>query len=790
MPLTAAIYLAFSAAALAQDASPAAAEPERTATLETVTVTAQKRSENLQKVPISIQVLGAERLDELNITDFDDYVKFLPSVSYQSFGPGFSQVYMRGVASGGDGNHSGPLPSVGMYLDEQPITTIQGALDVHLYDIERVEALAGPQGTLYGASSQSGTIRIISNKPDPSGFAAGYAFEANTMAADGGGSGYVAEAFVNAPIAESAAIRLVGWQKEDAGYIDNVYGTRTFPSSGITVDNADRVEDNYNDAETTGARVALRVELGDNWTVTPTLMAQNQTVNGSFGYDNNVGNLELSHRFPEFSEDRWHQAALTVEGKIGNFDLTYAYSQLNRDVDTESDYSDYAYWYDVLYGYGAYICDSFDTSAFACAAGGSLIDPSQYIQGVDGYTKRSHELRIASPQENRFRFVTGLFWQQQNHDIQQRYLIKDLSPEQSITGWEDTLWLTKQVRRDHDEAVFGEVSFDVTDKLTVTGGARYFRAENSLEGFFGFADWGWSSTGEAKCAAGSATFHGAPCNYLGKTTEESDWLGRFNVTYQIDDNKLIYGTWSQGYRPGGINRRGTLPPYVSDYLSNYEFGWKSTWADNRLMFNGAVFQENWEDFQFALLGQNGLTEIKNANQAQIRGLELDMSWAATYNFRVSGGMGWYDAQLTENYCGFTDANGNPVTDCPDPEAPDGTRLPVTAEFKGNLTGRYIFDVGDYEAYLQGSVVYEGDRTSDLRVLEQGILGDLPAYWLTDFSAGFKKNSWAVDVYLKNALDENPDLYRYAQCAETVCGGQLYTVTTQPRTLGVRFSQKF
>ena len=145
LPLTMAIYLAVGSAAFAQEVSPAPpAEPatqetRKTATLDTVTVTAQKRTENLQKVPISMQVLGAEKLDQLNITDFDDYAKFLPSVSFQTAGPGFAQVYMRGVASGGDGNHSGSLPSVGMYLDEQPITTIQGALDIHLYDIARVD---------------------------------------------------------------------------------------------------------------------------------------------------------------------------------------------------------------------------------------------------------------------------------------------------------------------------------------------------------------------------------------------------------------------------------------------------------------------------------------------------------------------------------------------------------------------------------------------------------------------------------------------------------------------------
>ena len=199
--------------------------------LEEIVVTAQKRTEDLQSVPLSIQAFSTQRLQELNIQRFDDYVRFMPSVSYQTFGPGFAAVYMRGVASGGDGNHSASLPSVGIYLDEQPITTIQGALDVHLYDIQRVEALAGPQGTLYGASSQAGTLRIITKRPDASAFDASYGLEGNSV--DGGGMGYLAEGMVNLPINDRTAVRLVGWHRHDAGYIDNVLGERTYPTSGI-----------------------------------------------------------------------------------------------------------------------------------------------------------------------------------------------------------------------------------------------------------------------------------------------------------------------------------------------------------------------------------------------------------------------------------------------------------------------------------------------------------------------------------------------------------------------------
>src|SRR5262249_34300312 len=153
---------------------------------------------NIQSVPISVQALGTAKLEELNVQSFDDYVKYLPSVSYQTLGPGFARIYMRGVSSGGDGNHSRSLPRGGVYLAEQPVPTMQGPLDIHIYDIARVESLAGPQGTLFGASSEAGTLRIITNKPDPSGFKAGYDLEGNQI--QHGGPGGIVEGFANIPI--------------------------------------------------------------------------------------------------------------------------------------------------------------------------------------------------------------------------------------------------------------------------------------------------------------------------------------------------------------------------------------------------------------------------------------------------------------------------------------------------------------------------------------------------------------------------------------------------------------
>src|SRR4030095_2771544 len=190
------------AAAVAATLQPTwAAETNSEGVLESVIVTAQKRTENLQEVPLSIQAIGTERLEELHVQGFEHSAKYLPSVSYQTFGPGFAQVYMRGVASGGDGNHSGSQPSVGIYLDEQAITPIQGALDGRPYDVARVEALAGPHAPLCGASSQAATIRIITNKPDATGFSAGYDLEGSTMTE--GGNGYLVHGFAKIPLTDS-----------------------------------------------------------------------------------------------------------------------------------------------------------------------------------------------------------------------------------------------------------------------------------------------------------------------------------------------------------------------------------------------------------------------------------------------------------------------------------------------------------------------------------------------------------------------------------------------------------
>lgn len=752
-----------------------------------ILVTALKREQDLQEVPLAITAIGTEQLDQLQVGDLRDMVKFLPSVSMQTSGPGFTQVYFRGVASGENANHSTSLPTVGTYLDEMPITTIQGALDIRAYDLARVEALAGPQGTLYGASSMAGTIKLVTNAPDMGETYGAIDLEGNSVAH--GGMGGAVEGFINLPLSDNAALRAVGWYVRDAGFIDNILGRRTYATSGITDGNGDLVEEDYNDVETYGGRLALGIELNDSWTVRPTLIGQVTEASGSFAQERSsavTDKLQTVQYNPESSKDEWLQAALTIEGKIGSWDLVVAGGQLWRHAETESDYSDYAYFYDALYGYGAYFYDN----------AGDLVSPNQYINGEDRYRRAFGELRVSSPAENRLRVIAGLFAQRQSHGITQHYIIDDISDDIQVPGTDDNIWLTKQRRVDRDYAAFGEVTFDITDSLTATGGLRVYRYKNSLVGFFGYNNPGFSSNPVYACA-GPAVVEGSPCTNLDKVTSDTDFIHKMNLTWKINPDAMVYATWSRGFRPGGINRRGSLPPYSPDQLDNYELGWKTTFGPIR--FNGAIYQQDWDGIQLSFIGANGLSEVRNAGIARIRGAEFDVGYMQDgLSLSVSGS--YNDAEITEPFC----RTANATFDCTTPVgnttlAPAGSRLPLVPKFKGNAIARYEFPIGDWEAHVQGALGYVGSRTTDLRVLQGGIKGTLDDYTTLDLSIGAEIGDYRLELFATNLLDSNGVIGTSVQCAETTCGdpddvsstgGVFYDYSIRPRVVGLKVGYDF
>ena len=815
-----------------------------------IIITATKREENLQNVPISVQVLGTKRLDQLNISNFEQYTRQLPSVSFQTAQPGITVVYMRGVATGGDGNHSGSLPSVGSYLDEQPITTIGGTLDVHIYDVARIENLAGPQGTLYGASSESGTIRIITNKPELGVTSGRVDGEINSVA-HGGDFGGKLEGMINIPIAPSIAFRGVAFYQHDAGYIDNIHGERTYyifndSVPDVTVTNTGLEKKNFNDTDTYGGRAALKIDLNDNWTATPTFMYQKMHANGVFFFDPKLddGAYKIDRFQDDVRKDRFWQAAMTIQGKIANFDVTYAGAYMDRTTYTLSDYADYADAYDFLYqSYGGLAYFYYQDSA------GNFINPQQFIIGTDHFKKMSQELRIASPADKPFRVIAGAFYQRQSNLIHQDYQITGLAPELSVNGLPGTLWLTQQHRVDKDYALFGEASFDVTPQVTLTGGGRWYKFDNSLIGFFGFGRnpgdggdgpfsafprnaAGSNRTGVAACwtASGQRLYDrdtdtyatdrtllppavaGGPCTNLGdfvdgkvvpKRVKDSGFIYRLNAQWKPRKGLMFYATWSKGFRPGGINRRGDIPPYAADFLQNYELGWKTTFGPIR--WNGALYHQRWKKFQFSFLGQNSFTEIHNGKDANIDGLETDINY-------ISGGLtlnaaGAYTHTKTKgNICA---SSLDTTSDCSLSfvSVPDGSRLPVTPKFKGTATARYSWPAfGEAKAHVQGGITYQGSARSNLRSLEalSGVGLDCtslgfatcdPNLWegkirsstLVDFFAGLDWPKWNVEAFVTNIFDSRAELSRGVNCGSCT---RTLVVPGRPRTIGIRTGVKF
>jgi outer membrane receptor protein involved in Fe transport len=756
-------------------------------------------------VAVSIQVLGNQQLEDLNVRGFEDFVDFLPTVSYTSAGPGYAQIYMRGIASGGDGNHSASMPSVGYYLDEQPVTTINQILDVHMYDIARVETLSGPQGTLYGQGSQSGTIRIITNKPVMGEQQFGYDVEGNTVT--DGDFGYNLNGFANFPIGDRAAIRLVGWHKEVAGYIDMVPTTMTFPGpQEKTANNSGFAREDHNTVTTSGLRALLKVDLNDNWSVSPGIMYQDSSVEGEWAHNPELfGDLETGKLWDSIADDEWYQASLTLEGTVGNLDVVYAGAYLDRENVSEYDYSDYTeYWarYSEYFS-GATWCVYYN-AAGECALG------TQYVGGFEQYARTSHELRIQSSPDNRFRWIAGAFSQMQEHNFDLQWIVPDLDPDATVvlppTGDRKyggtTVWQTYQVREDNDLAFFGEFSFDFTDRLTATAGVRYFEYENSLYGFNGF---GRHCTGQyidgdfVEIPADEGGEMQYPCfdtRVLDDVAKGDDVAGKVNVEYSLNEDSMIYATWSEGFRAGGVNRARVpgIPKYDPDFVTNYEIGWKSLLADGRVRFNGAVYVIDWDNFQFGFLDFtiSNLTIVQNVGNSRTTGVEWDLTYAANDNNTLTFSGSYNKAELETDYWRLDEERLDGLP----PNAPAGTPMPYVPELQ--LTGiwRSNFEVAAMPAFFQAAASYTGARWNDLDTLNVPARQEMDAYTLLHLSAGIENESWSLGFFINNATDERAEIDIFDPGYGTAIPGYVppghawTTTTNRPRSYGVRFSQRF
>jgi iron complex outermembrane receptor protein len=768
------------AAASTMAATPVLAQGEELV-LEEITVTATKREQSLQDVPISVMALGTREIHELGIQSFTDYVLQFPNVSFKSFGsPGGATIYMRGASDGGDANASGSTPSVGLYLDEQPVTAIGANLDIHIYDIERIEALGGPQGTLFGASSQSGTVRIITNKPNTDLFEAG--FDLNGFGTKGGDASYSVEGYANIPMGERVALRVAAWYINEGGWIDNIAGTRTYQLEGgygyneayyppapygrtATIDNNNLIENDFNELEKTGLRAALRVNLSDNWTGTVGVITQKTDSDGIWEYDPTLDGKSSIQRFhPDSQDDKFTQGSLTIEGDFDKAQLVYAGAWLDRDVDYESDYSAYG---EDTYFVPYYACDYSATGPdLDTQSNTDCTSLDEFYTEDNDYKRNSHELRLMSMGDSRFHYTIGLYYEDAKHDYFLKWNQLQMSPTLQVPGSTPGLFFrTDQKRKDTQKAVFGEFTYDFTDSFSGTFGIRYFDEDHKVSGVVGWGP-GVFCKDDPTCRDTNAD----------SKTGTKDTVFKGNLTWRINDDKMVYVTYSEGYRPGGLNRDPGLPSqeWVPDYLKNYEFGWKTTWANGRVRWNGAAYIMKWDDIQYTVYNfflSACCGNVYNLSTAKVKGFESDISMRASENFTLSAAVAYNDGNTTDD---FVLPNGLL-------SVPDGTELPNVPQWKGNIIGRYDFSLGEMPAYAQLLWSYNGSSWSEI-VPDSRFKQS--SYNIANLRTGISKNTWGVDLYVNNLTDERAEIYVQPRNYEPT------VVTNRPRTYGLRYWMRF
>ncbi len=784
-PVSTAVHAA-TAAALAIVALPQTANAQ----LEEIIVTASKRAENLQDVAVSVIALDSATLNEVGITNFDDYVRYQPNLTASGRGPGNTTFYIRGMATDqatlSAVEAAGNSPNVALYLDEQPIQTIGRNLDVYVADMERIEVLAGPQGTLFGASSQAGTVRLITKKPVLNEFEAGAKFSiADTK--DGEMSTSV-EGYLNLPlIDDKLAWRTVVYSANQGGFIDNVPGSddplltnpariANFPgATTIPAVNTLLAEEDFNDADYQGVRSALKWQANDDWEFLLQVMQQELNTEGSFAQDPAVGELQISTFFPDFQNDEFSQVAWTVNGNIGNLELIYTGAFLDRDVDQAT--SDNAYL-EVGGFIPSYLCNA--TQCF---------DPVYGERFTVETERTTHEIRVATSQENRLRFIGGVFFD----DADLGASIDFTSPGQIANGLtaqqlplpgttifdpnprdQGVNFVNDITRFEKQTAVFGELTYElVPDQFTATIGARYYEQEVSLAGSTNF----FFATTDTDRDFGiniDANLDGI------SPATETDTIIKFNVSWTPNDSSLFYATYSEGFRPGGFNRRGgpgsadptVIVPfgYVTDTVENIEFGWKATFLDNRLRWNGTAYKVDWSDIQLTVTDftVSNLTFTTNLGEAEVTGIDSDIAFSVNDDFTLFGSFAWNDTEIT--------SVSNDLF-APSNVSPAGSSLAFSPEFQYTLRGRYTWQAGDFDAHVQLALQH-ADESDNSIILSQ--VANIPSWDSLDATIGFGKENYGVELFIDNVTDER--IIRFIRTN----GATPEEFVTRPRSIGLRF----
>jgi iron complex outermembrane recepter protein len=860
-------------AGLAHAADAAAANADSGVAVQEVIVTASRRNESIEKVPLTVQALTGDALQKQNIATLDDLLKYTPNVTFASNGPGSGNIFMRGLSAGFDGGQSSAakdtFPNVAIYLDDESMQFPSRNVDIYMADMDRVEILEGPQGTLFGGGAEAGAVRYITNKPNLN------EFEAKVEGAYGwtahGDPNTSVQAVVNIPIVEGKlAVRAVVYDERQGGYIDNVLsefnrsnqdlgnyyfnikpganglcpngqaagvaGLCTLPSSAApSATNQSVAAKAQNPATYTGGRLSVLWQVNPDWDVLITETLQNLDAEGTWVQEpvglnfQTLGPLQETSFSPAWNKDNWNNTAWTVNGKLGPIKLVYTGGYMDRHISQQSDYTGYSRSGGGMY----YECVGGSTgwSTNASNAAPQCYSPIAYWNDTVHTTHLTQEVRVSSPDTWRLRFIAGGYYEQfriydvMNFDYK---TIPSCDPENlatalaggpicvanvvpypgsttidpSIRG--DATAFGEDVSRGYDQyAFFVSGDFDIIpDKLTISGGTRWYEY-NEFE--YGSV----YQTGTACMNVPNGCFaDDVDINAHNDRVTYTGFKSRANITWKITPDIMTYFTFSQGFRPGGFNRKdnkGVAPgadgvdqlltpnAYAPDSLTNYEIGLKGQFFEHRLLLNLSAYYMDWDNVQLLLFNPTELgntTFATNGPSYNIKGVEAQFTARVTQGLTFNGSASYNNATQSNSPCLISN---NPASatynQCITEVVPKGSTTAVpflnpfgvsgtvpafSPTFQGNIRARYEWNVGDYKAHVQVGGNYVGGMWSQPATYA---LGDSPgnnivptttllryyqpAYGTIDASIGIAKDKWFAEIYGTNLANSNASVFTSA-----------------------------
>ena len=801
--------------------------------LEEVVVTARKRAESAQDIPASVQALSEGMLKDMGARGIADYARFVPAVNVVSYANGSSTIVFRGATIEGGGYIAQSTSSV--YLDEISVTSTGSQPSIRMVDIERVEALAGPQGTIYGSDAQAGTMRIITNKPVMNTFTADIdvGFRGNK---EGEGS-YDSSVVFNFPVVDDKlALRIVGFSAKDGGYIDNVLANT--PSTSLvgnqlagfgSLDNSEYAGKDKNDSEISGWRAALRWEINDNWAMTLSAVHQ-ETNNGFFNdYDPSVGDLETVKFYDDHQDDEYDMYSLTIEADLGFAQLVSATSYYDRDIERIFDNTVYMHYWTSIY------CQTYAVGSGPGYYGGAYYfkdpnNPDQYLvwgaychaPTTDGdylsaydspgqQDRFTQEIRLSSQGET-LDWLVGLYYEDSNNSWQADFGLPTSNSYQdsvSLQFWEwyfsDTFpqaietWYSESSTDWEQKAIFGEATWHATENLDITVGGRYFERENNNQYYV--AKPNGNPQPEYLDANGNLSIP----DHKG---DETEFVPKISVAYRVTQDVMVYGLWTEGFRPGGTNRTRGEPFYATNYdadkITNWEGGLKSQFAGGRARANLTAFYMDWEDYQLELVdpsrlpcpdgeakiagvcGQPWQAVVANAGDAHIMGLTFELDMVLSENLSVGMNAQWLEAETDSTL----DLNGDGILD-----VQKGNELPIVPELKASAWATYVWPVnfvGATDAYARLQWSYQSESNNILANKEYEPANPLienDSYSIGDFSVGLEANTWELSLFVNNITDERAE-YTHLTGTMIAAYGARSRYTNRPREAGIRFTKHF